>query len=395
MKIKLATALIIGSSIILPAIADDIYRWTDPATGQPMSAPYLPPYPIKEKRVAGKLPNGNVIQVILDPNSPEIKAIFRRKQEEEAERKRIAEERVKEQAIREAEQKRIAEERVKEQAIREAEQKRVAEEQARAQARAQAAREALEAEQRRLAQEKAESERLIQEKKRQDKEILINNRAEWESFFSGPHQENKGQQKEKSGFPGSLISSLFEKINEAEEKVSVHPTRPQAGEGLGERTGNSAAYPSLTLSPVPGGEGTERLQEKEEKHLAQEKAQDEIKKVENKVLPHDPDSLVIKGVHLGMSPNEFKIALSKLEPGKQIVVEESNDKCYDECTICNNNEKIKRCGSVDYVFSKRRLVEFAFSKSSIFNIKDISEIDINQLVLRRFLWSGARYASFG
>ena len=43
-------------------------------------------------------------------------------------------------------------------------------------------------------------------------------------------------------------------------EVTVHSPRPLAGEGLGERAGASTADPlSLTLSPLPGGEGTERL----------------------------------------------------------------------------------------------------------------------------------------
>ena len=46
----------------------------------------------------------------------------------------------------------------------------------------------------------------------------------------------------------------------AVSNISIHPPRPLAGEGSGERAVNSAAYPlSLTLSPIHGGEGTKRL----------------------------------------------------------------------------------------------------------------------------------------
>ena len=42
--------------------------------------------------------------------------------------------------------------------------------------------------------------------------------------------------------------------------VTVHSPRPLAGEGLGVRIVDSTTYPlTLTLSPLAGGEGTERL----------------------------------------------------------------------------------------------------------------------------------------
>lgn len=112
MKTKIAMALIINACVVSPTIAGDIYRWTDPETGKVVTTPSLPPYPVKEKRPAGGLPNGELVNVILDAGSPEVKAAIEKRKAKEAEEKRIFEER----QAKEAEQKRIAEEKAKEQA---------------------------------------------------------------------------------------------------------------------------------------------------------------------------------------------------------------------------------------------------------------------------------------
>lgn len=118
MKTKIAMILIINACIAMSAIASDIYRWTDPETGKIVTTPSVPPYPIKEKRTAGGLPNGELVNVILDADSPEVKAAIEKRKAKEAEEKRISEER----QAKEAEQKQIAQEK----AIKEAELKRAA-----------------------------------------------------------------------------------------------------------------------------------------------------------------------------------------------------------------------------------------------------------------------------
>ncbi len=109
MKTKIAVALIINACVVSPTIAGDIYRWTDPNTGKLTTSPSLPTYPIKESRIAGQLPNGNVIEVILDSNAPEVKAIVEKRKVREAEERRITEEKQKEKLVREAEERKITE----------------------------------------------------------------------------------------------------------------------------------------------------------------------------------------------------------------------------------------------------------------------------------------------
>lgn len=65
-----------------------------------------PPYPIKEQRPSGRLPNGDVIEITLDPNAPEVKAKLDAYKAKEAERKRIIEEAQRQRAAREAEEQR-------------------------------------------------------------------------------------------------------------------------------------------------------------------------------------------------------------------------------------------------------------------------------------------------
>jgi len=109
MKTKIVTALILNACIVMPAISGDIYRWTDPKTGEIVTTPSLPPYPIKEKRTAGSLTSGDLVNVTLDLDAPEVKMIIEKRKMKEAEQKRIAEE-----------ERRIAEENKKQKAIREA-----------------------------------------------------------------------------------------------------------------------------------------------------------------------------------------------------------------------------------------------------------------------------------
>lgn len=84
MKTKIVIALIINSCIFNRTIAGDIYRWTDPNTGKLTTSASLPTYPIKASRITGQLPNGNVVEVILDSNAPEVKAIIEKRKAQEA-----------------------------------------------------------------------------------------------------------------------------------------------------------------------------------------------------------------------------------------------------------------------------------------------------------------------
>lgn len=111
MKTKMAIALMLSILFSASAIAGDIYRWTNPETGEILATTTPPPYPIKEKRVVGRLPNGDMVELIFDSNAPEIKALVEKRKIREAE-----------QAAREAKQKKIAEEKEKQQAAMEREQ---------------------------------------------------------------------------------------------------------------------------------------------------------------------------------------------------------------------------------------------------------------------------------
>lgn len=102
MKTKFAIALVINAYVAMPVVAADIYRWTDPETGKIVTTPSLPPYPIKEKRTAGGLPGGELVNVILDTNAPEVKSIIERRKAKEEEAKHIAEENQKQQAMKAA-----------------------------------------------------------------------------------------------------------------------------------------------------------------------------------------------------------------------------------------------------------------------------------------------------
>ncbi len=91
MKNKIAIALVLTVCVTMPAISADIYRWTDPSTGKVVTTPSLPPYPIKEKRPAGGLPGGELINVIIDTDSPQVKEIIEKRKLREADEKRISE----------------------------------------------------------------------------------------------------------------------------------------------------------------------------------------------------------------------------------------------------------------------------------------------------------------
>lgn len=125
--IKFIISLTMSILTVNTAIADDVYRWTEPESGKVLVSTKPPFYPIKEKRTAGRLPNGDMIELILDTNAPEVKALIEKRRVREAEQKRIAEEQARQRGAREAEQERIAAEQVKQKAAQETEEKRAAE----------------------------------------------------------------------------------------------------------------------------------------------------------------------------------------------------------------------------------------------------------------------------
>lgn len=103
---KIIIALMLNACIAMPVVAADIYRWTDPETGKVVTTPYPPSYPIKEQRHAGSLSTGNLINVILDTESAQVKALINKRKAKEDQEKRLDAER----QSKEAEQKRIIEE---------------------------------------------------------------------------------------------------------------------------------------------------------------------------------------------------------------------------------------------------------------------------------------------
>ena len=120
MKAKIAVAFVINACIAMPVIAADIYRWTDPETGKVITTTSLPPYPVKEKRTAGGLPGGELVNVILDTDAPQVKAIIEKRKTKEEQEKHIAEENQKKKEAREAHGKLLAIEMEKQEAERKA-----------------------------------------------------------------------------------------------------------------------------------------------------------------------------------------------------------------------------------------------------------------------------------
>lgn len=99
MKIRIMMALML-STFSVSTIAADIYRWTDPDTGKVLTTPTLPPYPIKEKRSVGNLSIGELIDVILDDNAPEVKVFIDKHKAKKAEIERKENERAAQEAKR-------------------------------------------------------------------------------------------------------------------------------------------------------------------------------------------------------------------------------------------------------------------------------------------------------
>ncbi len=92
----------------MSTIAAEIYRWTDPETGKVVTTPSLPPYPIKEKRPAGGLPSGDLVNVIIDTDAPKVKSIIEKRKAQEEEEKRIAIKKEQERAAQLEQEKQLA-----------------------------------------------------------------------------------------------------------------------------------------------------------------------------------------------------------------------------------------------------------------------------------------------
>ena len=186
MKTKIAMAIIINACVVSQTIAGDIYRWTDPDTRKVLTTSYPPPYSIKEQRLVGVLPTGNLVDVILDLNAPDVKVFVdkhkaleaekEKKEKEKAaqEAKQAAMEKEKERIIQEARHSAIEKE--KERVEKEAEERRIFEEREMIKTAIEKVRQEekerpiREAEEKRIAAEKAK-EQLLREKEQAAREI--------------------------------------------------------------------------------------------------------------------------------------------------------------------------------------------------------------------------------
>ncbi|MDG4549878.1 MAG: hypothetical protein P9F19_01505 [Candidatus Contendobacter sp.] len=191
-KLKLVGSVF--ALIAAPVLAGDIYRWVNPETGEKVMTSNPPPYPIKEQRPAGRLPNGDIIELTLDPNAPEVKAKLDAYKAKEAERKRIAEEEQRQRAAREAEEQR-------ERAAREAEEQRQRAAREVEEQRQRAAREAaMKAKAEEMAKEQAAQEAAIEQVKQKvrNKMMLAKEKAKKDEdidFFLKTIDEFEQQEK--------------------------------------------------------------------------------------------------------------------------------------------------------------------------------------------------------
>lgn len=81
----IVTVLLFGLSTP-PAIGQQtIYRWLNPETGQYITTPTLPPYPVKGKRPGGNLSGIDLVNVDLDVSAPAVKAAIEKREAGKAE----------------------------------------------------------------------------------------------------------------------------------------------------------------------------------------------------------------------------------------------------------------------------------------------------------------------
>ena len=104
---KMNKYILLGATLLVvvlsaPAVGrQELYRWTDPETGQIVTTPTLPPYPIKGKRPGANLPGVDFYNIDLDIASPQVKAAIEKREALKAEEQRKAQERAERQAQRE------------------------------------------------------------------------------------------------------------------------------------------------------------------------------------------------------------------------------------------------------------------------------------------------------
>ncbi|HOW76137.1 MAG TPA: hypothetical protein P5102_04120 [Candidatus Competibacteraceae bacterium] len=78
-----------SATLTAPAFGQQtIYRWLNPETGQYVTTPTLPSYPIKEKRPGANLSGIDLYNVDLDMTSPAVKAAIEKREAAKAEERR-------------------------------------------------------------------------------------------------------------------------------------------------------------------------------------------------------------------------------------------------------------------------------------------------------------------
>jgi hypothetical protein len=103
------------------AWAGALYRWTDPGSGKLLVSPEAPPYRVLSERVVGALPGGDMVELTLDPNDPQVKALTAKRLAQEAEKKRVAQEEQRKKAAQEEAARKQAEAEAAKEAAKKAE----------------------------------------------------------------------------------------------------------------------------------------------------------------------------------------------------------------------------------------------------------------------------------
>lgn len=110
-KLWLCAACGLLTLTLLANAQQTIYRWLNPETGQYVTTPNLPPYPIKEKRPGANLSGVDFYNVDLDLTTPAVKAAIEKREAAKAEERRKEQERAERQARREQAEKEFHERR--------------------------------------------------------------------------------------------------------------------------------------------------------------------------------------------------------------------------------------------------------------------------------------------
>lgn len=71
---------------------ENLYRWTDPVTGNAMATQGPPPYPIKAQRQVGTLPRGVILELTLETETPRIKELIAKQKAQLEQKQRDIEE---------------------------------------------------------------------------------------------------------------------------------------------------------------------------------------------------------------------------------------------------------------------------------------------------------------